>query len=278
MRRVYLALSLFLMGVLVYAQVPHAFNYQSVAYDNEGNVLADREVAVKFEILQGSVTGTVVYAETHWATTSKNGVLNLLIGQGEPVDALSFEAIDWSLAPYFVHVSMDADGGNDYKGMAVTQMLSVPYALYAEKAGSVNEKEAHKFRVTAINGPSATLLTGSNAILDGIRAIHLCVDYLDEPNQEVKYEVSLPEGLTAEYPYAFGDAEKEEREESGPLGRYIVLEFSCDDLSPGVYSCSIKIWNKYGYTKEYPFLYKVDPPYQPEEPEAVTPTSNLIEP
>ena len=65
------------------AQVPQAISYQAVAYDEEGNVLSNKAVSVQLEILQGSISGTVVYQEVHRTTTSSNGVLNLRIGQGE---------------------------------------------------------------------------------------------------------------------------------------------------------------------------------------------------
>lgn len=257
MRKIFLFVFLLIVGLPIFAQVPHAINYQAVAYDEAGKVLGNQEISIKIDILQGSTQGAIVYSEIHQATTASNGVLNLLIGEGES-NGSSFDTINWSLSPFYIRLSMDANGGSDYKEMAVSQILSVPYAFYAEKAGKI-EEEIPKFQVTPRDGPSSKLLTGSNAEFTGF-AIYLFVNYLDVPDQEAQYEVTgLPDGVYMKYPY------DDESEDSGPLGRSISLEVHEDsDCVPGEYNCVLRIWNKYGYTKEYPFVYKIYPPFIPE--------------
>ena len=256
------------------AQVPQAISYQAVAYDEEGNVLSNKAVSVQLEILQGSISGAVVYQEVHRTATSSNGVLNLRIGQGETAE-YDFSSIDWSQAPYFVRLSMDTQGGDAYKEVAVSQMLSVPYALYAEKAGSVEnaEEKIIKFRVYPVNGPGAGLLTGARSqYFYFYSSFSLYVDYLDEPNQEVQFEViGLPEGVTIE-PYSSGD--------SGPLGLYISLQpvGNSSNAAPGVYDCTFRLWNKYGYVREYPFPFEILPPWNPENPEDVETDPDLENP
>lgn len=88
------------------------------------------------EILQGSNQGTAVYTETHELTTTKTGTINLLIGGGNS-PAGTFAEIDWSKAPYFLRLGMKQGKEAEYTEVSNTQMVSVPYALYAEKAGSV---------------------------------------------------------------------------------------------------------------------------------------------
>jgi hypothetical protein len=46
--------------------------------------------------------------------------------------------IDWSNDNYYLKVGMDATGGTNFITMGTTQLLSVPYALYARSAGSVS--------------------------------------------------------------------------------------------------------------------------------------------
>ena len=98
-----------------------------------------------------------MYQEVHRAATSSNGVLNLRIGQGETAE-YDFSSIDWSQAPYFVRLSMDTQGGDAYKEVAVSQMLSVPYALYAEKAGSVENAEEIAAYASSVLDIDRTLL------------------------------------------------------------------------------------------------------------------------
>lgn len=116
------------------SQMPKAFSYQAVVRDNTGKVVADKQVGVKIEILKGSAeSGEVVYSETLTPTSTKTGTVNMMIGNG---DADRFAAIDWGGNAHFLRISLSLDGG-EYKVVSTTQMLPVPYALYAEKAGSV---------------------------------------------------------------------------------------------------------------------------------------------
>lgn len=62
---------------LTIAQAPSMFNYQAVARDATGGVIADQNVSVQISILSGSATGTSVYTETHSVTTSSYGLLTL---------------------------------------------------------------------------------------------------------------------------------------------------------------------------------------------------------
>ena len=117
------------------SQMPKAFSYQAVVRDNAGKVVADKEVGVKIEILKGSAeSGTVVYEETLRPKSTMTGTVNLMIGNG---NTEQFAAIDWGGNAHFLRISLSLDGSDNYKVVSTTQMLPVPYALYAEKAGSV---------------------------------------------------------------------------------------------------------------------------------------------
>lgn len=123
------------------SQMPKAFSYQAVVRNSQGKVIAKQPVGIKVEILQGSTEGTVVYAETQTPESSQTGTVNLLIGTGTATEG-TFADIDWGAATYFLRISMDVQGGSSYEVVSTTQMLPVPYALYAEKAGSVVDKES----------------------------------------------------------------------------------------------------------------------------------------
>jgi hypothetical protein len=113
------------------AQVPQQLNYQAVARNAAGTVLANQAVSVRFTILDGSVTGTNVYEETHAAlTTNQFGLFTTTIGGGTVVSG-TFSAINWATNPKYVKVELDPAGGNNYVDMGTTQLNAVPYALYA---------------------------------------------------------------------------------------------------------------------------------------------------
>lgn len=139
-------------------KMPQAISYQAVARDVQGKVIAQKPIGVQVEILKGSTSGTVVFSETHSPTSSQTGTINLLIGQGNR-KAGAFSSIDWGADTYYLQLSMDVTGGSNYTKVSTTQMLPVPYALYAAKAGTVENgggetvpsSEVPKFMIVSID-------------------------------------------------------------------------------------------------------------------------------
>lgn len=118
----------------LFAQAPQGFNYQGVAHNDLGNVLENQSIGLEIELLFGSPSGLLVYSETHTTTTSENGYFNLIIGGGTAGTG-DFESIGWANGPYFMKISMDETGGSNYAFLGTSQLMSVPFALYAETSG-----------------------------------------------------------------------------------------------------------------------------------------------
>src|SRR3989339_1807573 len=123
-------LSVALSVVNSYAQSPHSFRYQAVVRNASGTVLQTQNVSLRISLLQGNATGTVAYSEEHAITTNSFGLVNLEIGNGTNQTG-SFTTVDWANGPYYIKIELDATGGSIFTEMGTTQLLSVPYALYA---------------------------------------------------------------------------------------------------------------------------------------------------
>ena len=108
-------------------------SYQAIIRDNGGNLISDRTIGLRISILRGTATGSVVYSENHSTSTNTNGLLTLQIGTGNP-EAGTFSAMNWAAGPYFVKTETDPNGGTNYSITGSSQLLSVPYALYAKTA------------------------------------------------------------------------------------------------------------------------------------------------
>ena len=119
-----------LISGMLSAQAPQSFTYQSVIRNSTDQLVTNSPVGTRISILQGSVTGAVVYAETHNASTNANGLLSLVIGAGT-VQNGTFSSINWGSGPYFIKTETDPNGGNDYSIVGSSELLSVPYALFA---------------------------------------------------------------------------------------------------------------------------------------------------
>tara|TARA_B110000090_G_scaffold200246_2_gene241030 strand:- start:65 stop:1765 length:1701 start_codon:yes stop_codon:yes gene_type:complete len=133
MKNLFTILALILTSILsIQAQVPQGFNYQATVRNAGGELIVNQDVNFKFNIQQGAATSEAVYTETHIIATDDLGQINLTIGDGTA--AGDFSLIDWSLGSYFLGIQLDTGAG--YVAMGTTQLLSVPYALYAENSGS----------------------------------------------------------------------------------------------------------------------------------------------
>lgn len=121
---------------VVFAQAPQKINYQGIARDNAGLELANQAISLRFSIHQSTPTGTVSYNERHdGIITNQFGLFSIHIGDGFVLSGSM--NIDWSAGPYYLEVEMDPNGGNNFTSMGTSQLLSVPYALYAESSGNI---------------------------------------------------------------------------------------------------------------------------------------------
>ena len=124
-----------LISSSILAQSPDKMSYQAVIRKQNNNLVTNKTIGMRISILQGTVSGTAVYVETHSPTTNDNGLVTLEIGSGTVVSGI-FDTIDWANGPYFIKTETDPAGGTNYTITGTSQLLSVPYSLYAKTSGS----------------------------------------------------------------------------------------------------------------------------------------------
>lgn len=165
MRNIYL-LALFLLSLAVFPQgVPAGINYQGVARNAAGDPITT-PISVKVEIHQGSSNGGVVCSEV-FPNVNPNpfGVFALQIGTVSPAQ---FSAITWSTGTFFVGVSIDPNNGTSFGTEVSNQkLMSVPYALYAEKSGN----PASNINITSSNPAINVTSTPPNYLINYVNPI-----------------------------------------------------------------------------------------------------------
>lgn len=134
MKKISILVGALLLAGLSFAQAPQKMSYQSVVRNSSNALVANAPVGIRVSILDGSASGPAVYVETHTVTTNANGLATLQVGNGT-VSSGTFSAIDWSTGSYFIKTETDVTGGTNYALAGTSELLSVPYALYAENAG-----------------------------------------------------------------------------------------------------------------------------------------------
>jgi hypothetical protein len=135
MKRIFTIAAALLMTASVWAQAPEKMSYQAVVRDAGNALVTSQAVGMQISILQGGATGTPVYVETQTPTTNANGLVSLEIGAGILVSG-DFTIIDWANDTYFIKTETDPTGGTGYTITGTSQLMSVPYALYAKESGS----------------------------------------------------------------------------------------------------------------------------------------------
>ncbi len=127
----------FLLFTIVFtaqSQVPDAFKYQSIARNATGQTLVNSPISIRMSIVEGSISGAVIYTEEHTVITNEFGLFNLNVGSGTTLLG-NFPSIDWGTSTKFLQIEADFSGGSNYTDMGTSQLLSVPYALYAKYSG-----------------------------------------------------------------------------------------------------------------------------------------------
>jgi uncharacterized protein (TIGR02145 family) len=128
--------SLFLLSLIpsfLLSQSPQSIPYQAVVRNADGSLLSNASLTMIFKIHTASATGEVVYQESHTTASNAQGLVVLNVGQGQP-SVGTFDNINWGNGAKFLHVLMNA--GNGELDLGTQQMMSVPYALYAEEVSS----------------------------------------------------------------------------------------------------------------------------------------------
>ena len=131
MNKFYTFLAAILLTTSTFAQAPEKMSYQAVIRNSGDALVTNQAVGMRISILQTTATGTAVYVETQTPTTNINGLVSLEIGAGTPVTG-TFAGIDWAAGPYFIKTETDPTGSTTYTIAGTSQLMSVPYALYAK--------------------------------------------------------------------------------------------------------------------------------------------------
>ncbi len=178
MKTIYTFIILFIVSATMSAQAPEKMSYQGVARDADGTLITDTAIGLQISILETTGTGTAVYVETHTPTTNTNGLFTIEVGAGSVVSG-DFATIAWASDSYFLKSEIDPTGGTSYSIEGTHQLLSVPYALYANSAGSGNTlDQAYNEEMTT--SPTTRTINADDGSIEivatGNRALEIVAD------------------------------------------------------------------------------------------------------
>jgi len=82
--------------------------------------------------------------------------VSLSIGSGNSKEG-NFAAIEWGSDKFYVKIEIDENGGSNFRDLGTSQLLSVPYALYAASSGDMNGTRAADSWTTCASGDTTWL-------------------------------------------------------------------------------------------------------------------------
>jgi uncharacterized protein (TIGR02145 family) len=186
-RKYIIILCLFITGITCYSQAPNLISYQTVIRNGNNELVSNTTVGVRINILGGPEANVLVYQEEHTVKTNINGLAYLTIGNGTILNGV-ITGIDWSKGPYFIKSETDPTGGKNYSIIVVSQILSAPYAIYANTAEKLTVPLSETdpvFNGSIAKGITATDTSYWNKKLNSSDTSGMLVNYKTGLNQKL---------------------------------------------------------------------------------------------
>lgn len=128
--------------------VPQGMNYQAVARNLSGEVIANQAVSLKIDLYSGPKENTeTYYSETHSVSTNQLGLFTLIIGAGKATTG-TFAKVPWSTEEVWVSISIKNKDQAQYSIISSSKLLAVPYAFHAGTAAELVNKNGEASRAT----------------------------------------------------------------------------------------------------------------------------------
>jgi len=157
----------------VFAQAPQRMSYQAVIRNNNKVLITNKKVSMIISILQNK---TPIYVELHTALSNDNGLVSLEVGNGVVLTG-TFAGIDWSKGSHYIKTETDPSGGSDYSVVGESELLSVPYALYAGNISSTGGTQGPAGPMGPM-GPAGSVGVGGKSDLSKLMSGDVTMDSL----------------------------------------------------------------------------------------------------
>jgi hypothetical protein len=160
MKKLILLSSFIVLAIGMCAQAPDYFNYQAMLRSPNGVPMANKNITLVVDLIRDHIDGPSIYLESHEVQTNEMGMVSLKIG-----DTDFFDEIDWKQGPYFMSITVDGIH------MGTSQLLSVPYALYAKNAGNIEDDDpdpSNELQILSVDDHELSISGGNTVTLPNV--------------------------------------------------------------------------------------------------------------
>ena len=142
--RLYILIGSYLIGSITnhaFAQTNKGINFQGIARDNNGYILANKSINIRISIKTDTNSSKIEYQEITPITTNVLGLFNIVVGATETnkiISAGPFENINWSKTDKYLQIEIDTVGDLSFIYMGTQKINYVPYSFYADNVSAEN--------------------------------------------------------------------------------------------------------------------------------------------
>ena len=140
-KRFFLVLINSLLLIYLNAQNNKGINFQGIARNNNGLVIANKIISLRLSIKTDSINGNIEYQEIKSITTNVIGLFSVVVGSSEERKMITmgnFENINWARSTKYLQVEVDITGEFNYINLGTQKINYVPFAFYADKVDAKN--------------------------------------------------------------------------------------------------------------------------------------------
>ncbi|MFL2600192.1 MAG: beta strand repeat-containing protein [Flavobacteriaceae bacterium] len=174
-------------------------NYQAIIKNSSGNVYSNATMIVTFSLRYDTSGGSVIYSETHNATSTSEGQISLVVGTGNKTsNGVNFSAIDFSRSIFYTtEVNI---GGTGNVSLGTQQLRSVSSAYFAKNAAGISADANNNI---IIGTTMSNNVSGTSGVAIGVNALQ--ANTTGDQNHAVGYN-ALSANTTGIENVAFGYA------------------------------------------------------------------------
>ena len=124
-----------------FSQTNKGINFQGIARDNNGYILANKAINIRISIKADTNSSKNEYQEITPITTNVLGLFSLVVGSNENNKIITvgpFENINWSKSEKYLQIEIDTVGDLSFIYMGTQKINYVPFSFYADNVGAQN--------------------------------------------------------------------------------------------------------------------------------------------
>jgi hypothetical protein len=123
------------------AQTNKGINFQGIARDNNGYILANKSINIRISIKADTNSSKNEYQEITPITTNVLGLFTIVVGANETNKIISvgpFENINWSKGEKYLQIEIDTVGDLSFIHMGIQKINYLPFSFYADNVNAEN--------------------------------------------------------------------------------------------------------------------------------------------